>query len=341
MRGLQRLAVEASGLQTLSDSAMTPWFSRPSVAAATRQNIWLHRYALLAAIATFPLLFVGGLVTSTGSALAVPDWPTTFGHHMFLYPWSRMVGGIFYEHSHRLLGALVGFLTMTLTLWLWFKDRRPLLRWLGSIALAAVIIQGALGGLRVVLLQQTLAIVHACLAQAFLALLVSITLLTSPAWKAEACDTPMGEGGQLRRLCLMTTAFIYLQVVFGAVLRHTGTRLDAHILFAALVTIHVTLLAVQIWRTHGQRRDLVRPMLWLSGLLMAQLSLGVGAYVMKFTAITAMVPPAVRVSLTTTHLAVGSLMLVTSLVLALRVSRLRLEATSIMAAKLMPEQVSP
>src|SRR5215831_2845319 len=173
----------------LSDSAMTPRFSRLCIAVATRQNIWLHRYALLAAMATFPLLFVGGLVTSTGSALAVPDWPTTFGQNMFLYPWSRMVGGIFYEHSHRLLGALVGFLTMTLTLWLWFNDRRPLLRWLGGIALAAVMIQGALGGLRVVLLQQTLAIVHACLAQAFFALLVSIALLTSPAWKAETCDT--------------------------------------------------------------------------------------------------------------------------------------------------------
>jgi heme a synthase len=320
---------------------MTPRFFRPSVADATRPTIWLHRYALLAAIVTFPLLFVGGLVTSTGSALAVPDWPTTFGQNMFLYPWSRMVGGIFYEHSHRLLGALVGFLTMTLTLWLWLKDRRPLLRWLGGIALAAVIIQGALGGLRVVLLQQTLAIVHACLAQAFFALLVSITLLTSPAWKAEARDTPLGEGGRLRRLCLLTTAFIYLQIVFGAVLRHTGTRLDAHIFFAALVAIHVTLLAVQIWRTHGQRRDLVRPMLWLSGLLMAQLSLGVGAYVMKFTAIRAMVPPWVHVSLTTTHLAVGSLMLVASLVLALRTSRLRLEPKSILAVKLLPEQVSP
>jgi cytochrome c oxidase assembly protein subunit 15 len=320
---------------------MTPRFFRPSVADATRQNIWLHRYALLAAMATFPLLFVGGLVTSTGSALAVPDWPTTFGHNMFLYPWSRMVGGIFYEHSHRLLGALVGFLTMTLTLWLWFKDRRPLLRWLGGIALAAVIIQGTLGGLRVVLLQQTLAIVHACLAQAFFALLVSITLLTSPAWKADAGDTPIEEGGQLRRLCLLTTAFIYLQIVFGAVLRHTGTRLDAHLLCAVLVAIHVTMLAVQIWRTHGQRRDLVRPMLWLSGLLMAQLSLGVGAYVVKFTAITAVVPPWMRVSLTTTHLAVGSLMLVASLVLAWRTSRLRLEPKSILAAKLMPEQVSP
>jgi cytochrome c oxidase assembly protein subunit 15 len=320
---------------------MTPRFSRLCVTAAPRQNIWLHRYALLAAMATFPLLFIGGLVTSTGSALAVPDWPSTFGHSMFLYPWSRMVGGIFYEHSHRLLGALVGFLTIMLTLWLWFKDGRPLLRWLGGLALAAVIVQGVLGGLRVVLLHQPLAIVHACMAQAFFALLVSIALLTSPSWPAEAGNMPIGDGRRLRRLCLMTTAFIYLQVVFGAVLRHTGTHLDAHILFAALVALHVALLAVQLWRTPGPRRDLVRPMLWLSGLLMAQLSLGVGAYVVKFTAMTAMVSPLVRVSLTTTHLAVGALMLVTSLVLTLRTYRLRLEPRPILTAKLMPEQVSP
>src|ERR671915_2638724 len=95
---------------------------------------WPHRFALLTALVTFPLLFVGGLVTSTGSGLAVPDWPTTFGHNMFLYPLSGMVGGILYEHSHRLLGALVGFLTVVLTLWLWLKESRLWLRWLGSIA---------------------------------------------------------------------------------------------------------------------------------------------------------------------------------------------------------------
>jgi cytochrome c oxidase assembly protein subunit 15 len=292
-------------------------------------------------MATFPLLFVGGLVTSTGSALAVPDWPTTFGHNMLLYPWSRMVGGIFYEHSHRLLGALVGFLTMTLTLWLWFKDRRPSLRWLGAIALVAVIVQGILGGLRVVLLQPTLAIVHACLAQAFFALLVSIALLTSPAWNAAVADLSAGDGGRLRRFCLITTALIYLQVVFGAILRHTGTCLHAHLLFAALVAIHVALLAVQIRRIPGQRRDLVPPMLWLSGLLIAQLMLGVGAYGMKFTATTAMLSPVVRVSLTTAHLAVGSLMLVSSLALALHSYRLRLGLRPILAAQLLPEQVLP
>src|SRR5215467_6941215 len=94
-------------------------------------SVWPHRLAVVLVCATFPLLFVGGLVTSTGAGLAVPDWPTTFGYNMFLYPWSRMVGGIFYEHCHRLIGSVVGFLTILLAATLWYKESRQWLRWLG------------------------------------------------------------------------------------------------------------------------------------------------------------------------------------------------------------------
>ena len=140
---------------------------------------WPHRLAVILACATFPLLFIGGLVTSLGVGLAVPDWPTTFGYNMFLYPWSKMIGGIFYEHSHRLVASCVGLLTIALALTLWLKEPRPWLRWLGVAALALVIVQGVLGGLRVVLLQPTLAIIHACFAQAFFALTVSLALFTA------------------------------------------------------------------------------------------------------------------------------------------------------------------
>ena len=92
---------------------------------------WPHRLAVILACATFPLLFIGGLVTSLGVGLAVPDWPTTFGYNMFLYPWSKMIGGIFYEHSHRLVASCVGLLTIALALTLWLKEPRPWLRWLG------------------------------------------------------------------------------------------------------------------------------------------------------------------------------------------------------------------
>src|SRR5690242_2755767 len=156
---------------------------RPSVL-----SIWPHRLAVLLVCATFPLLFIGGLVTGKGAGLAVPDWPTTFGYNMFLYPWSKMVGNIFYEHSHRLVAAAVGLLTIALALAFWLQERRHWLRRLGVAALLLVILQGVIGGLRVVLLEHTLAIVHAAFAQAFFALTVSLTIFTSPDWTGEPKD---------------------------------------------------------------------------------------------------------------------------------------------------------
>src|SRR5918994_1730500 len=116
-------------------------------------SAWPHRLAVALACATCPLLFIGGLVTSKGAGLAVPDWPTSFGYNMFLYPWSKMIGDIFYEHSHRLIAAAVGLLTIAVTLTFWLKERRQWLRWLGVAALLLVIVQGVIGGLRVVLLE--------------------------------------------------------------------------------------------------------------------------------------------------------------------------------------------
>src|SRR5207237_2794410 len=136
-----------------------------------------YRLALATLAATCVLILLGGLVTSTGAALAVPDWPSTLGYNMLLFPWSRMVGGILYEHSHRLMGALVGLLTLALAGALWREGGG--LRRLGLIAMAAVIAQGALGGLRVVLLEDTLAIFHGCVPQAFLPLVALVALLTA------------------------------------------------------------------------------------------------------------------------------------------------------------------
>jgi cytochrome c oxidase assembly protein subunit 15 len=272
-------------------------------------------------VATFPLLFVGGLVTSTGSALAVPDWPTTFGHNMFLYPWSQMVGGIFYEHSHRLLGALVGVLTIVLTGWLWFSESRSWLRWLGVVALVAVTLQGVLGGLRVVLLRETLAILHACLAQAFFALLAGIALLTSPRWLADADLSTTRHAGSLRRLCLVTTALIYAQIVVGAFVRHTGLWLDVHVALAIVVGLHVVLVAARIRRQLGGYPLVARPARLLVALLGLQLVFGVGSYGLEFTASGHTWAPALRVGVTTGHVAIGALMLITSLICTLQSAR--------------------
>src|SRR5579859_7642702 len=112
---------------------------------------WLNRFSWLTAAGTFLLIGLGGLVTSHEAGMSVPDWPTTYGYNMFLFPFHLWTGGIFYEHTHRLLASLVGFLTIVLTAWLWVREPRRWLRWLGVSALLAVITQGVLGGLRVTL----------------------------------------------------------------------------------------------------------------------------------------------------------------------------------------------
>src|SRR6266404_3792627 len=144
---------------------------------------WLHRFAWFTSIATLLLICSGGMVTSKGVGLAVPDWPTTFGYNMFLFPVSKWVGGIFCEHTHRLIASTVGFLTIILAIWIWRVDERRWLRNLGFAALGAVILQGGLGGLRVTLLKDEIGIFHALLAQAFLGMLVVITLATSQLWR--------------------------------------------------------------------------------------------------------------------------------------------------------------
>ncbi len=294
--------------------------SKPLVRESSSFSVWPHRLAVVTVCATFPLLFIGGLVTGKGAGLAVPDWPTTFGYNMFLYPWSQMVGGIFYEHSHRLAGSFVGMCTILLTLALWLKEPRRWLRWLGVAALAMVIIQGVLGGLRVVLLENTLAIVHASLAQAFFAFAGALALFTSQEWRGgrpETASLKINDDGKLLRLGIITTVMIYLQIVFGAVLRHTGERLDAHLLFAGLVIVHVFLIVQRVTKSYSNHPRLLRPAGLLGALLAVQLLLGLGSYFGKYTSMLRISAEGV-VYITTIHLIVGALMLVTGLILTLR-----------------------
>ena len=300
-----------------------------SVVSITKQisySPWLHRIALFTAGATFLLIVIGGIVTSTESGLAVPDWPNTFGYNMFLYPLSEMVGGILYEHSHRLIGSIVGLLTIALFIMLILKDSRRWIKWLGLAALFGVSVQGVLGGLRVTELNLNLAIVHACLAQAFFALLCGICWFTSRDWfenqnLSERIRDDVS-AKKLRRLSLITTCLIYIQLIFGAVLRHTGNRLDAHLLFAFLVALHIFLLARRFFSMgeDTQRIGQLLPLLLL-GLLAVQLMLGTGAYIMKLTALSATVSELLTDIVTTAHVAVGALMLVSSFVITLKIYR--------------------
>lgn len=185
-------------------------------------NPWLAKFAVFTAFATLFLIGVGGIVTSKGVGMSVPDWPTTYGYNMFLFPISQWVGGIREEHSHRLFASWVGFLTTILAIWIWLKDDRKWLRWLGVAAFFAVVLQGVLGGLRVVLKMDGLGIPHAALAQSFLCLLVAISLFLSRWWQLNSAPsaTASAAAARLKTLFVATTALIFLQLMIGATMRH-------------------------------------------------------------------------------------------------------------------------
>ena len=182
---------------------------------------WLNRFAWLTCLATLLLICSGGMVTSKNVGLAVPDWPTTFGYNMFLFPVSNWVGGILFEHTHRLMGSLVGFLTVILTVWLWLSEDRKWVRNLGLIALGGVILQGVLGGLRVTMMKDEIGIFHACIAQAFLGLLVFIALVTTNFWRSISnLIVDFKKFAPLKTLAIATTIAIYVQLALGATMRH-------------------------------------------------------------------------------------------------------------------------
>lgn len=284
---------------------------------------WTHRLALLTASATLLLILFGGLVTGLGAGMAVPDWPTTFGHNMFLFPWAAMVGGIFYEHTHRLIGSVVGLLTIGLCVAIWAGGARPWLRGLGIVAVALVVIQGILGGLRVVLVADWLALVHGVVAPGFFALVACLALATSAAWTAPAGAVPDEWIRPVSRWGLAVTLGLYLQIALGAVLTHTGTRLDAHLTGALLVSAAVLILARRIQARRAEWPELGRAATALHALWGLQLLLGLGAYLTRFQAALVQWGPALGLAFPVAHRITGALMLAAALCVILLAARRR------------------
>src|SRR5688572_1567373 len=229
---------------------------------------------------------------------------------MFLFPWSGMVGGVFYEHSHRLLGSLVGALTVALAVALWPRGGR--LRALGVVAVAAVIAQGVIGGLRVILLTDGLALVHGPLAHAFFALVVALALVTSArmARPAPAVD------GATRGLTVAGATLVYAQIVFGALLTHAG-RLDLHLAGAVAVFVLMPIVTARLGRTgDAVAVPAARALVLLLGV---QLLLGVGSYLARFSAIWIPGGQLTMLALPVAHRLVGGLILAAAVVLAVRV----------------------
>jgi cytochrome c oxidase assembly protein subunit 15 len=209
------------------------------------------------------------MVTSKNVGLAVPDWPTTFGYNMFLFPVSKWVGGILFEHTHRLMGSMVGFLTIILTVWLWLSEERRWVRTLGVAALVGVILQGILGGLRVTMMKDEIGIFHACVAQAFLGLLVFIALVTTNFWQVMDCRTSVSDANRMvARLALAITIVIYVQLGLGATMRHQHRDLailDFPTANGAWIpdTSAATLAKINAWRDARGLSDVTAFQIWL------------------------------------------------------------------------------
>ena len=264
-------------------------------------SISLHRYAVLTAIATFTLLIAGGLVTSTDSGLAVPDWPLSYGTW---FP--PMVGGIRYEHGHRMIAGLVGLMILGLAAWLWKAEPRRWVRRLGYAALGAVMLQALLGGLTVLwLLPPAISIAHACLGQTVFCLVVCLAISTAPHWSEYPEPVASPHAVLLRRVGVSVAVLAAMQLMLGAVIRHTGRGVPAHVICAAalvLVSLWFASLLVRYRRTTPRLwSHAVRLLLWLG----IQVSLGLSVFLHR-----------ADVLIRTAHVAIGALVLAQAVVLA-------------------------
>jgi cytochrome c oxidase assembly protein subunit 15 len=314
------------------------------ISAANSYNQSHHRFAVFVVCATFLLLIAGGLVTSNDASLAVPDWPTSFGSfHM-----PRMVGGVLYEHGHRMIAATITLLVFALAVWTWIVDRQRYLRALTALAVVGVLTQAVLGGLSVLSAnwadprwRLALATGHGVFGQIMFVLLASVALLTSRSWRLEpAVMLPAANATKLRFWTGLLVFMLLLQLVLGAAFRHVWTKwgpaaaeridpgrivavfLVPHILNAILTAAVLVIATVMVMKRAGANRSLKMPAMLLHILLLAQLMLGVGAF---FTRVVWHMdipqPQAPLVWTTVSHQTVGALMLLTATILAIQVRR--------------------
>lgn len=280
---------------------------------------WLHRYAIFVAFCTFLLITAGALVTGNDAGLSVPDWPTSFGS--FRMP--RMVGGVKFEHGHRMIAGTVGILTILLAAWIWRQDSRRWLRWAGFAAVMAVLAQAVLGGVTVLFyLPVAISTAHAALGQIFFCLASSIAFFTASNWRWDEAKLEDAASPSLHQLTTLTTGVILVQLILGAVYRHSkDASIAPHVVGACVVALLVGWVVFTVLMRFPKQPALMRPALLLGGLLVVQVFLGMGSYFMKLAARTAPQPLPTVVDVTTAHVMVGALVLVTSLYLTYQARR--------------------
>jgi len=305
-----------------------------SDAPGERAPDWTAVFSKVAVAATFLLVVAGGLVTSQEAGLAVVDWPNTFGSNMFLYPLSRMTGGIYYEHAHRLFGALVGITTLALAAHLWRVDGRGWVRRLALFAVIVVVTQGILGGLRVTgqfTLSTSaeemapsigLAIVHGVLGQLFLALIVCLAVVTSRWWREAPPAEVRPTAATDRSIQVGLVAVLAIQLVFGAVQRHIAQGLLIHITLATVVTVIAIAAGARAWGLYHGAWPIQRLGQLLMGLVCVQVALGIAALAVTQGRAVVGSPATIEVTIATAHQATGAALLAVSVMLAVWTRRL-------------------
>ena len=273
------------------------------------------------AFATFLLIVAGALVTSNDAGLSVPDWPTSFGS---IYKIPRMAGGVRFEHSHRMVAEFVGLLTVILAVWLSRSEKRRWVRTLGWLAVGTVIMQGILGGLTVLyFLPAAISTAHAAVAQTFFCLAFCLALFTGRSWIEEAPRIEFDyRRPSLFALSIASIAILYVQLILGAMFRHHGLSWWPHVMNAPIVAFVLGWTAVRALSTYSKIDAIRRPAVIMLSLLIAQLCLGFIAFLTRVAwGKDAVQPELPMVIATVSHVAVGALLLGTTVVLSIQVWR--------------------
>lgn len=329
---------------------------------ATGYSTLVHRLAVILTVAVFPLIWVGGLVTTYDAGMAVPDWPGTYGWNMFAYPASTWLFGPFdllVEHSHRLLGTLAGLLSIALVVAAFRNDRRPWFRRWTLLLLLAVIAQGALGGARVLLDERTVAMIHGCTGPLFFAMAAATAVMSSRWWIERSAEgggsqAALGQNATGPFLCWLASALLvasYLQLIVGAQLRHV-TGSVPHSLFKGFVHMHlglaglVALIASGLLLTcifkGGLPARVRRTVFLVFAAVLLQIALGIGTWIVNYAlpwaelnawlaSYTISAKGYWESLVVTAHVATGALIISLSTVVALRAWRSRATSTQVPA----------
>ena len=332
-------------------------FSQGVVLTPVTYNAAHHRFTVFVAALAFLLLIAGGLVTSNNAGLSVPDWPTSFGS---MYRMPQMIGGVKFEHGHRMIAEGVGLFTIIVAVWTWMVDKRRWMRALTIGAVLGVIFQGVLGGLTVLnFLPPAISTAHAVVGQTMFCVLAAIAVFTSKSWLNEPVERiTLKDAKPLIRHSWMLIGFLYIQLILGAAFRHVWTKwgpvgsnhwpvhkiihmfLYPHILNALFVAALILYLAMRGLTKHANIPHIKTPAMGLLMLLILQLLLGVSAYMVRVVQGANDVQPTIAlVGVTVAHLGVGALILALTVIFTIQAYRHRGEPAEVLPFDRMREVV--